>query len=383
MLSACAPTLGGVSPPAGVAVGFNRQQITPLVVEGAADRTTGRIVTADDPVRIASISKLIVALGVMRMVEAGQLDLDRDVSDYLGWTLRNPHAPQQPLTLRLLLSHRAGLRDAADYVIPLGDSVRARLSRKTAWVPPAPGGVYPFEYGNINFPVIASVMETVSGERFDRLMTRQVFAPLGIDACLNWSGCSDAAVARAVVLYRSTGEVARDDMGGARPGCIVVAADDGSCDLTDYALGTNGSLFSPQGGVRISANGLARIGQMLLRGGDDFLTAASIAELARPVGEDTSGLPFFCRYGLAVQTLGGGGAGCDDALFADGRSRIGHAGEAYGLRSGLWLDMERGTGMAYFLTGVPDRTSVEEGGFADEERAFVARAEAAIGAQRK
>ena len=77
------------APPSTVAVAFDRAKIRPAVVEGFADKATQRPVTAKSPVRIASISKLVSALGVMRLVDARVLDLDRDVSDYLGWTLRS------------------------------------------------------------------------------------------------------------------------------------------------------------------------------------------------------------------------------------------------------------------------------------------------------
>src|SRR6187399_2237515 len=103
LLAACATR------PAEVRVAFDAAGITSTHASGIADRTTGRRVTADDPVRVASISKLVVALGAMRMVEAGTLDLDRDVSDWLGWPLRNPAFPDTPITLRQLLSHRSGL----------------------------------------------------------------------------------------------------------------------------------------------------------------------------------------------------------------------------------------------------------------------------------
>ena len=52
--------------------------------EGLADPATGRAVTLDDPVRIASVTKPLAALGVMRLVEQGKLDLDADVSDQSG-----------------------------------------------------------------------------------------------------------------------------------------------------------------------------------------------------------------------------------------------------------------------------------------------------------
>jgi CubicO group peptidase (beta-lactamase class C family) len=114
--------------------------------------------------------------------------------------------------------------------------------------------------------VIASVMERATGERFDRLIHRLVLKPLALDACFNWTMCSDARLARAVVLYRPDGTVARDDLGGRQPGCPVATSGPG-CDLDTYVLGSNGALFSPQGGLRASVRDLAVIGRLLLNGG--------------------------------------------------------------------------------------------------------------------
>jgi CubicO group peptidase (beta-lactamase class C family) len=68
--------------------------------------------------RIASISKLVVAVGVMRLVEEGKLALDEDVGTYLGWRLRNPHFPDAKITLRMFLTHTSSLRDGAFYFWP-------------------------------------------------------------------------------------------------------------------------------------------------------------------------------------------------------------------------------------------------------------------------
>ena len=73
--------------------------------------------------RTASISKVFVALGVMRLVEHGTLDLDRDVSDYLGFPLRNPSYPDTAITLRMLLSHTSSIRDGSAYSIPPEDNI--------------------------------------------------------------------------------------------------------------------------------------------------------------------------------------------------------------------------------------------------------------------
>ncbi len=359
-------------PVATVRVGFDRDGITSTQVRGYADKATGRKVTADDPVRIASISKLVTAIGVMRLVEAGKLDLDADVSERLGWTLRNPAFPDTPITLRLLMSHRSSLTDAAGYwQTPLGGQLRDILKDPRAWDNRHAPGTF-FRYTNLNFPLVAQVMERATGERFDRLMQRLVLKPLHIDACFNWDSCSATTAARAVVLYDTDGKPVKDDNHGRKPDCPVIPAPDGSCDLAQWRAGENGALFSPQGGLRISANGLTRIGRLLLDNGRvdgvQLLTPASVKALIDPLWQfhegngltweedtDDRGRGFFCRYGMAVQTLATPVAGCHDDPFGDRIARVGHSGSAYGLQAGLWVDRKDGTGVVWFATGMPDQ----------------------------
>jgi len=339
---------------------FDAERVTGEGAAGIADRRSGRAITPADPARIASVSKLIVALGVMRLVEEGAINLDADVSESLGWQLRNPAFPDVPITLRMLLSHTSSLQDAGEaYVIPLGGSLRVGIEGNPVFDPAHAPGTY-FRYANINFPVIGSVLEKATGERFDRLIHRTAIAPLGLDACFNWTMCSDAKVARHVTLYRANGDVALDDLAGARPPCPVFRRGE-DCDLDAYRLGDNGALFSPQGGMRASVRDLAVIGRMLLnRGrhaGRAYLQEASIDAMLRPIwtfdgsNGDTSG-GIYCAYGLAAQTLLHRVPGCNDDLFA-GRRVIGHAGEAYNLRSGLWIDPARQVGIAYFAANNP------------------------------
>lgn len=366
--------------PATVVVAFDRERAVPLIVEGLADRASGRAVRANDPVRIASISKLVMGLAVMRLVDEGVVELGADVSDYLGWRLRAPGFPEAKVTLGQLLSHRSGLRDSAGYIIPLGESLRERLAQSDAWYPDAPPGEAPFAYANIGSAVVASAIEAASGERYDRLLERTVFAPLGITACTNWIGCGRETVARAVVLYRASGEVARDDPADVPLFCSIPVSEGLACSLEDYVPGTNASVFSPQGGVRIGMRDLSRIGQAMLRAEAGApLSRASWERFLSSAARRVPGETFFCTYGLAVRTTGIPGLPCEDALFGDGLPRIGHGGEAYGLRSGLWVNREAGTGLAFFTTAVPPRASVEEGEIAPREQALVARALAMLG----
>ena len=352
-------------PVATVRIAFDRKRETAVLASGFADLMAKRPITLDDPVRVASVSKLVVAIGVLRLVDQGKLDLDTDVSKTLGWKLRNPAFPDTPITLRLLLSHRSSLTDNIDYVLPLDADMADVLADPRAWDADHAPGTF-FRYTNFNFPVIAAVMEHATGERFDRLMDQLVLAPLKLDACYNWASCSRATTARAVVIYRSR-QPTKDDHNGASPSCAVTPATDGSCDLGKWRAGANGAIFSPQGGLRISARGLAKIGRLLLGKGKvdgvRLLTPKSVALLETPLwtfdggnGDTSNG--FYCSYGLAVTFLPTARPGCSDNLFGDTRPRLGHGGEAYGLRSGLWLDRAAGTGVAFFATDVPDTIGV-------------------------
>jgi CubicO group peptidase (beta-lactamase class C family) len=380
LLSGCA-TVAVPGPPVSQAgVAFTATEEAGSFAEGFADPVTRRAVTPDDPVRIASISKLVVAVGVMKLVEQRALDLDTDVSRYLDWPLRNPDFPGRPITFRMLMADTSSVRDHDDqYAIPLGGSLREVMADAGSWDRRhAPGSGY-FKYSNLNFPIVASIVEKVTGERFDMWMRREVLDPMRIDACYNWPTCSDSAVARAVVLMQD-GKAVRDDLGGKRPDCPVFVRDGEPCDLSRWRLGENGALFSPQGGLRISARGLARVGRMLLNGGTldgvRILSPQSVKALLRPEwrfdgrnGDTDHG--FYCAYGLATQTIPSPTHGCRDDPIGDGVVRIGHGGDAYGLRSGLWLDRASRRGVAFFVTGLPEDPPRGRSAFrAAEERTF-------------
>ena len=380
MISALILLAASTSQPIATArVTFDRAGERSVRVSGLADIAAARALTADDPARIASISKLVVAIAVLRLVEQDRLDLDADVSDLLGYRFRNPAFPDRAISLRMLLSHQSSLTDTIDYVLPLDADMRSVLADPKAWDAAHAPGSY-FNYANFNFPVIAAVMERATGERFDRLMQRLVLVPLKLDACFTLASCSDGAVRRTVVQYR-VGVVTRDDNHGRRPACPVTRARDGGCDLSKWRAGANGATYSPQGGLYVSVRGLARVGRLLLGNGRldgvRILRPRSVRLLETPVwtwngatgaasnGDTWSGQ--MCRYGLAVGFVATGIAGCRDDPFGDARPRLGHLGDAYGLRSGLWIDRQRGTGVAYFATDVAEVPGTRSAYLATEE----------------
>jgi CubicO group peptidase (beta-lactamase class C family) len=364
-ISACATVPRSASPAhAEVGVAFDRNGEVASFADGIADPQSGRRVTVDDPVRVASISKLVTAIGVMQLVDQGKLDLTSDVSRWLGWTLRNPSFPDRPITLSMLLSHTSSVREHDDdYVIPLGQTLQQVMADPRNWDSKhGPSDGY-FAYVNLNYPIVGSIVEKVTGERFDLWMRAHVLAPMQLDACYNWPACSDAAVAHAVELDDPLGKPLKDDLHGRRPSCPVFVKEGTACDLSAWRAGDNGSLFAPQGGLRISARGLARIGRMLLSGGTldgvRILSPAAVETLLTQVwrfdghnGETDGG--FYCSAGNGTHQLPNPVPGCADDLGTAGAILVGHAGDAYGMKSGLWIDRQRGRGIAYFVTGVAD-----------------------------
>ncbi len=381
-----APTLAAEErspPPASVVVTFTADEVTSLIAEGVRNFESDEAVDPNDPVRIASISKLVMAIAVMRLVDEGAVDLDADVSDYLGWRVRSPVFPDAPVTLAQLMSHRSGLRDASGYIIPLGESLEEKLKDPASWYAAAPPGEAPFEYANLGSPVVATVLEAATGERYDHLLERLVFAPLGIKACVNWIGCSPDMAARAVALYRHTGEPARDFPGDLPPECAIPRAADTECSLDGYVPGTNASVFSPQGGVRIGMMDLAKLGQALMQGPEGgLMSEESFVRFGVSAYEGRQeGQEFFCTYGFHLQIIEYGDQPCLDLLFDDGAHYIGHSGEAYGLQSGLWFDGGATRGFAYFRTQAPPPAGGEDtGGFTQGERDLISRAQAALAA---
>jgi CubicO group peptidase (beta-lactamase class C family) len=220
------------------------------------------------------------------------------VSTYLGWSLRNPHFPDAPITLRMLLTHRASITDEAGYYweYKLNVSLRdvfipgsARYGKGEMWSKRAKPGEY-FQYGNLNWGVIGTVMERASGERFDRLMRRLIFDPLGIRGGFNPADMSAADVGNIATLYRKRTEVNDKEIWNPR-GPWVAQVDDYSSAAPvpragpSYVIGTNGTLFGPQGACRLSAADLGRVMLMLMREGEHegrrVLSAASVREMLR------------------------------------------------------------------------------------------------------
>lgn len=148
---------------------------------------------------VASISKTMVATALMQLWEQGLLDLDEDVNTYLTFPVRNPKFPQNPITLRHLMTHRSSITDrrpfytdqytigsgGGDSSWELGDFLKAYLVPGGEFHDPAnfsteaPGGE--FSYSNYGTALVAHIIELLSNEKFSDYARDHIFRPLGMD----------------------------------------------------------------------------------------------------------------------------------------------------------------------------------------------------------
>lgn len=331
--------------------------------------------------RIASISKLITTLGVMKLIEDGKPALDTDVSEYLGYKLRNPNFPDDPITLRMLLSHTSSLRDDAGYnfaaklKVDLKDVLLpdGRLfADGGAWAKNAKPGAY-FQYANLPWGLVGTIMEKVTGERFDRLMRRLILDPMDLRGGFHPADFAKSELDNTAALYRKAAEIDGKEVWNSAGPWVAQVNDYATTAplpraLPDYAIGTNGTLFAPHGNCHLSAAGLGKIMSMLMNegkvGGKRILKKTSVEQmLSQQWRYDGSGKNGSSEYGGhpdAMNAWGLGnqhyldvsGPGSGDRLIEGGGFRaVGHMGDAYGLTASLVFDRAKKNGMIFLIGG--------------------------------
>jgi len=148
---------------------------------GLADASAKTPLTGDATlVRPGSISKLFVGIAVMQMAEAGKLDLDRDVNTYIDFAIPTPPGGV-PVTLRRLMTHRAGFEEQVKDLIgsgaqapPLGERLKSNIPRRLF-----PGGDVS-AYSNYGAALAGYIVERVSGEKFEYYVEQHILAPLSM-----------------------------------------------------------------------------------------------------------------------------------------------------------------------------------------------------------
>lgn len=150
---------------------------------GFANKNEGTKITAETPVQIASVSKVLTATAVLKLVNAGKIDLDQKVNTILKTF------PYEDCTIRMLLSHRTGMRNYA-YFTDHDKSVWDRhnqltnkdilelLATKDIGLESKTGTR--FSYCNTNYAMLALIIEKITGLSYKEAMSEMIFKPLGM-----------------------------------------------------------------------------------------------------------------------------------------------------------------------------------------------------------
>ena len=147
---------------------------------GVKREGTSDPVTEDTLFRVASMTKPLVALGVMQQVAAGKISLDAPLVDYVPEFGRATGHDPRALLVRHLLQHTSGIPDEGPKRCSTDPSYLATWlsSRNTQpyWVPP---GTL-FNYSNPNFTLAAMALQQASGQPFDAYLKEHVLLPAGM-----------------------------------------------------------------------------------------------------------------------------------------------------------------------------------------------------------
>lgn len=300
---------------------------------GFADMKTRAPVLPDRTLfRVGSISKLFTWTAVMQLVQAGKIDLDRNINDYLDFHI--PDKFGQPITMRDVMTHTAGFEDTISQsflnepgqLIPLREYLVRHIPVRIF----PPGKVV--AYSNYGATLAGYIVQRLSGEPFDDYVQQHIFQPLGMQHSTFVQPLPPALVPDMSQGYAQ----ASDDK--FKPFEIVEVA--------------------PAGSVSASADDMARFMIAQLGDGSDggapILDARTLALMHSPQSRMAPGMNGF-DLGFYQENR-------------NGQSIIGHAGDTNWFHSDLHLIPSRNVGIFMSFN------SAGQSGASDSARTAVFRA---------
>ncbi len=293
---------------------------------GKKDIESNTSLNNNDIFRIASISKSFTSTAIMQLIEAKKMSLDDDFSDLVGFKVRNPNFPDVPITLRMVLSHTSSINDKEGYFNL--DAINPEKNKNWAncFNNYKPGTGY--QYCNLNYNMTGAVIERVSGKRFDSYIKANILDPLNI-----YGGyCIDSLdTSKFVTLYEY-----KDEQFVASPAAYAHRR----AELNNYQLGYSTPILSPTGGMKISANDLAKYMMMHMNygktNGVKIINKKSAKQMQTPLSTKEN-------YGLAL---------LKNSKLLEGKTLVGHTGSAYGLYSAMFFDPKEKFGIVVITNGI-------------------------------
>ncbi|RZL49269.1 MAG: class A beta-lactamase-related serine hydrolase [Pedobacter sp.] len=288
----------------------------------------GNVPLANDNLfRIASISKSFSATAIMQLIEAKKMSLNDDFGKLVGFKVRNPNFPDKVITLKMVLSHTSSINDSEGYFNLDVINPDKNLNWAKCYNNYEPGKGY--QYCNLNFNMVGTVIEKFSGERFDSYIKNHILDPLGL-----YGGyCVDSlANNRFATLYEYDGKLKKFT-------AATAAYNPRREEIKNYVMGYSTPIFSPTGGMKISATDLAKYMTMhLYKGkynGVKIISKKSAKLMQTKLSDEEN-------YGLALR---------QSTDLIDGKLMIGHTGSAYGLYSIMFFEPKEEFGIVVITNG--------------------------------
>ena len=290
------------------------------------------LVNDDTYFRIASVSKMLSAIRVMQLVEEDVLDLDEDISTYLGYDVRNPYYPKSRLTLRDLMSHTSSLSVNGGYSSirnPLRKLISTDRKQTGNFHDEAPGSVY--RYSNFGAGIMGSLIEAVTDTNVNDDIYEHVFEPIGVDAAFHPALLKNPD--NVTYIYEKGGE----KLVSSRKALLDAKWDPSVNPEMHFRL-TVGSIW-------ITGRDLCRIGMLLRDGGEldgvRLLEEETVEEMMSSQ-KGKGNVVIDSPYGLCVNRI-------DNLL--DDRMIYGHQGMSGDIVSNLYWDPESSLVFALITNG--------------------------------
>lgn len=294
---------------------------------GTKSRENNAPLTNDCIFRIASISKSFSATSIMHLAERKKLSIDQDVSELIGFKVRNPKFPETVITLRLMMSHLSSINDSQGYfsLDAINPAKNPNWAQSYSSYEPGKG----YAYCNLNFNMIGAIIEKISGERFDQYVIKHVLDPLGLYGGYDVDGLDKSRFAS---IYEYKADSSKFILS---EGAYASRAK----EISNYAMGYTTPVFSPTGGMKISATDLAKY--MLMHSnygkhkGKRVISKKSAQQMQTALSAEEG-------YGFAIETT---------SKMIPSKTLKGHTGVAYGLFSAMFFQPEEKFGIVVISNG--------------------------------
>lgn len=277
--------------------------------------------------RIASISKSFTATAIMQMIEKKKVSLDDDISPLVGFIVRNPSFPEQPITLKMILSHRSSINDSQGYFSLDAINPAKNANWRKCYNSYAPDSGY--QYCNLNYNMAGAILERISGIRFDKYIQQNILQPLSLFGGYNVDEFDNEQFAQIYDYNRDSAKFIFSSGAYASR----------KKELEAYTLGYSTPIFSPTGGMKISAPDLAKYMMMHANygkyKGERIIAKRSSRKMQTMYSEKE-------QYGLALSKT---------SNLIEGKTLVGHTGSAYGLYSIMFFDPKEKFGIVVISNG--------------------------------